>query len=109
MEKESTKLRILFTIPNFDTAGSGKALLNIATRLDKEIFEPHIACLHDRGDYFQVVKESRIPVHIFNYFVHFNHLRKAKVVQKKKELQKSMLLSPDMTKLTIHKLTLPQY
>ena len=67
MEKQSTKLKILFTIPNFDTAGSGKALLNIATRLDKEKFEPHIACLHDKGDYFQVVKESKIPVHIFNY------------------------------------------
>ena len=72
MEKEPTKLKILFTIPNFDTAGSGKALLNIATRLDKEIFEPHIACLHDKGDYFQVVKESKIPVHIFNYFVPMN-------------------------------------
>ena len=40
--------------------------------MDKEIFEPHIACLHDKGDYFQVVKESKIPVHIFNYFVPMN-------------------------------------
>ena len=61
------KIRILFTIPNFDTAGSGKALLNIAIRLDKNIFEPHIACLHDKGEFFNVVKKSKIPVHIFQF------------------------------------------
>ena len=63
----SKKWKILFTIPNFDTAGSGKALLNIASRLDKKIFEPHIACLHDKGDFFKVVKESGFPVHIFQF------------------------------------------
>jgi glycosyltransferase involved in cell wall biosynthesis len=67
MEKEPKPIRILFTIPNFDTAGSGKALLNIATRLDKNKFEPHIMCMHDRGDFFQVVKDSGIPVHILDY------------------------------------------
>ena len=30
MEEKSIKVKILYTIPNFDTAGSGKALLNIA-------------------------------------------------------------------------------
>src|SRR5690606_36806588 len=64
---EKNKIRVLFTIPNFDTAGSGKALLNVASRLNKEIFEPHILCLHDRGAYFQVVKESGIPIHVFDY------------------------------------------
>ena len=60
-------IRVLYTIPNFDTAGSGKALLKIATRLDKEKFEPHIACMHDRGEFFKVVKDSGIPVHILQY------------------------------------------
>ena len=69
MERKQKKIKILFTIPNFDTAGSGKALLNIAKRLDKKYFEPHIACLHDKGDYFKVVIESRIPVHIFQFMV----------------------------------------
>ena len=67
MEEKSIKVKILYTIPNFDTAGSGKALLNIATRLDKDMYEPHIVCLHNRGNYFDVVKESSIPIHIFNY------------------------------------------
>ena len=39
MEAKPIKIKILFTIPNFDTAGSGKALLNIALRLDREKFE----------------------------------------------------------------------
>ena len=61
------RIKILFTIPNFDTAGSGKALLNIVTRLDKKLFEPHIACLHDKGEFFKVVQESGIPIHIFQF------------------------------------------
>ena len=67
LETKPIKIKILFTIPNFDTAGSGKALLNIALRLDREKFEPHIACLHNKGEFFKVVKESNIPIHIFNY------------------------------------------
>jgi glycosyltransferase involved in cell wall biosynthesis len=63
----SKKWKILFTIPNFDTAGSGKALLNIAIRLDKKYFEPHIACLHDQGKYFKIVERSGIPIHIFQF------------------------------------------
>ncbi|MBB6681137.1 glycosyltransferase [Aequorivita sp. 609] len=61
------RIRILFTIPNFDTAGSGRALLNIALALDENRFESHILCSHDRGDFFQVVKNSGIPVHVFEY------------------------------------------
>ncbi|MBL7846689.1 MAG: glycosyltransferase [Cyclobacteriaceae bacterium] len=64
MEVKDVRIRVLFTIPNFDTAGSGKALLNIATRLDQILFEPMICCQHDRGDFFRVVKESGIPVYI---------------------------------------------
>ena len=52
------KIRILYAIPNFDTAGSGIPLLKIAKKLDKNCFEPHIACLHDRGDLFQEVIKS---------------------------------------------------
>lgn len=58
---------MLLTIPNFDTAGSGKALLNVATRLDKKRFEAHILCRHDRGELFQTVVGSGIPVHVFDY------------------------------------------
>jgi len=60
-------IRILFTIPNFDTAGSGKALMNVASRLDPKYFEVHIACLHNRGVFYKVVEKSGIPIHVFEY------------------------------------------
>ena len=62
---KDNKFKILYTIPNFDTAGSGKALLNIAMRLDNNTFESHICCSHNNGEFFNIVKSSGIPVHIF--------------------------------------------
>jgi len=67
MAGKDRKIKVLFTIPNFDTAGSGKALLKIAINLDSNLFEPHIACFHDRGKFFKTVKESGIPTHIIQY------------------------------------------
>jgi glycosyltransferase involved in cell wall biosynthesis len=61
------KIKILYTIPNFDTAGSGKALLNIAMGLNKEIFEPHILCMNRKGAFFKVVEDSGIPIYVYNY------------------------------------------
>ena len=62
------KIKILYTIPNFDTAGSGVPLLKITTSLDTNYFEPQIACLHDRGDLFQEVIKSDIKVHIIDLY-----------------------------------------
>jgi glycosyltransferase involved in cell wall biosynthesis len=39
-------------------------MLKIIQRLDKNLFEPHIACNHDRGAFFKVVQDSGIPIHI---------------------------------------------
>ena len=61
------RTKVLFTIPNFDTAGSGKALLNIAKQLNKEKFTAEILCKHDKGEFFKKVLESGIKVHIFDY------------------------------------------
>lgn len=62
------KIKILYTIPNFDTAGSGIPLLKIATSLDTNYFHPQIACCHDRGDLFQEVKNSGLEVHIIDLY-----------------------------------------
>ncbi len=67
MARKSKKIKILFTIPNFDTAGSGKALLKVALSLNKEIFVPEILCLHNRGAFFKVVEKSGVKVHVFQY------------------------------------------
>ena len=63
MNKHKT---ILYTIPNFDTAGGGKALLNIAKRLNKDMFKSEICCNHTKGVFFKEVKYSDVPVHIKN-------------------------------------------
>lgn len=70
------KIKILYTIPNFDTAGSGKALLNLALSLNKELFEPQIVCLNTKGNFFKVVEQSGVPVHVFNYLAKERPLHK---------------------------------
>ena len=64
MEKQFKKIRILFTIPNFDTAGSGRALLNIALNLNKNLFNPIICCSHSKGEFFETVRQSGIKIYI---------------------------------------------
>ena len=64
---EMKKIRVLYTIPNFDTAGSGKALLHVAKRLDPSRFDVHIVCMHSRGSFFETVEQSGISIHILNY------------------------------------------
>lgn len=58
------KTKILYTIPNFDTAGSGKVLYDLAKGLDKDKFEVLIACSNDKGAFFQEVKALGLPIFI---------------------------------------------
>lgn len=52
-----TPTPILFTIPNFITAGSGGALLNIVQRLNRDRFAPSI-CVSKRGGRLEAKIES---------------------------------------------------
>ena len=61
------KIKILYIIPNFDTAGSGIHLLSIAKRLDSDLFEPQIACRFDRGGIFQEVRNTGIKIYLIDY------------------------------------------
>ena len=62
------KIRILYTIPNFDTAGSGIPLLKIAQNLNREYFKPEIACLHGKGVLFQDMIKSGMKVHFIDLY-----------------------------------------
>ena len=64
MLENKNRYNILYTIPNFDTAGSGKALLNIASRLDQNYFNPQICCGNDKGKFFQNVIQSGIKTYL---------------------------------------------
>jgi glycosyltransferase involved in cell wall biosynthesis len=92
------KICVLFTIPNFDTAGSGKALLNLALGLDTNRFEPHIVCLNKKGEFFDNVLKSGIPVHVFDYLPKERPIWKMlfscfKVAQKIKEINPDVVHS----------------
>jgi len=61
------KLKILYTIPNFDTAGSGKVVYDLVKGLDKERFVPEILVKHTRGFFFKEVEKLDVPIHVFDY------------------------------------------
>src|SRR5690606_21031333 len=61
----TTKIKILYTIPNFDTAGSGKVVYDLVKGLDKEQFEVEVACSSNRGAFFKEMESLGIPIHIF--------------------------------------------
>jgi glycosyltransferase involved in cell wall biosynthesis len=57
----ASPLRILFTIPNFITAGSGDAMLNIIKRLDRRRFAPAVCVLKKGGALDAAVEGMGIP------------------------------------------------
>jgi hypothetical protein len=50
MNLRTTPTPILFTIPNFITAGSGRVMFNILTRLDKQKFTPYVCVCRKGGN-----------------------------------------------------------
>lgn len=58
------KIHILYTIPNFDTAGSGKVVYDLARKLNPEQFRVSIACNHDKGAFFKEVESLGVPIHL---------------------------------------------
>ena len=61
------RIHILYTIPNFDTAGSGKVVYDLASQLDTERFKISIVCNHDRGLFFKEVTTLGLPIHILPF------------------------------------------
>lgn len=65
------KIKILYTIPNFDTAGSGKVLYDLAKHLDKNKFEVCIACKSTKGVFFKEVEALGLPIFIVEMSTHY--------------------------------------
>jgi glycosyltransferase involved in cell wall biosynthesis len=57
----SDKINILFTIPNFITAGSGRVMLNIIERLDSSKFSPSVCVSKKGGALDKEVERLGIP------------------------------------------------
>ena len=76
MAAKHKRIKVLYTIPNFDTAGSGKAMLKIALGLDPIVFEPHVACIHSNGAFYREVEATGIPIHIFPFTAEMRPIHK---------------------------------
>ena len=61
-----TKIKILLTIPNFDTAGSGKVLYDLSKGLNTELFEVSILCRHDKGVFFKKIEALNFPIYFMD-------------------------------------------
>lgn len=60
----NTKIKVLYTIPNFDTAGSGKVVYDLIHGLDRTKFDIAIAVEHSRGHFFKEVEKLGVPIYI---------------------------------------------
>ena len=58
------KIKILYTIPNFDTAGSGKVLYDLAKAIDKNKFDVVIQCGRVDGAFYSEVQKLGLPIYI---------------------------------------------
>lgn len=61
------RIRILYTIPNFNTAGSGKSVYDLVKGLDRTVFEPEICCFHNKGNFFKEVEKLNVKIHLFPF------------------------------------------
>lgn len=82
---KNKKIKILYTIPNFDTAGSGKVVYDLVMGLDKDCFEVEIACSNKKGAFFKEVERLGVPIHILKtttsyrpYFSLFSRIKPIK-------------------------------
>lgn len=59
----SSPVPVLFTIPNVTTAGSGRALFEVARRLPPHGFQPSLLVARDGGPLLTAFREAGIDVH----------------------------------------------
>ena len=61
------RIRVLYTIPNFNTAGSGKSVYDLVQGLDNTIFDVEICVFHNEGAFFKEVEKLGVKIHIFPF------------------------------------------
>jgi len=71
--KKEEKINILFLLPNFDTGGSEKLVVDLAEHLDPQMFHP-VVCAFFSGVYEARMKEKNIPF----YEIHGGGHRRSK-------------------------------
>lgn len=86
------RIRILYTITNFNTAGSGKVVYDLVNGIDASKFDVEIACESNDGAFFKTIETLGVPIHIFDtktaYKPYYNllwRIRKTSKFYKKQE------------------------
>ena len=57
---------IALCITDLDPGGAERALVQVATRLDRTLWEPAVYCLSPRGEMADVLESAGIPTHCLN-------------------------------------------
>ena len=70
-DMQQKKIKLLYTIPNFDTAGSGKVVYDLIKNLDRTIFEPEICCFHTKGSFIEEIEKLQVKVHVFPFAINY--------------------------------------
>lgn len=65
MSRPTKPIRIAFCITDLDPGGAERALVQIATRLDRECWDPAVYCLSGPGELVSVLEQAGIPVTCF--------------------------------------------
>ncbi len=65
MENNMQKTNVLFMLPNFDTGGSEKLVVDIVSRLDRSKFSP-VVCVFFSGFYENKIRELNIPFYVIH-------------------------------------------
>ncbi|MFD2542038.1 glycosyltransferase [Lacinutrix gracilariae] len=58
------KIKILFTISNFDTSGSGKSVYDMVKGLNRDVFEPEVCCQNNKGELFKEIEQLGVKIHV---------------------------------------------
>jgi glycosyltransferase involved in cell wall biosynthesis len=61
------KIKVLITIPNFITAGSGNVVFNLAKGINREQFDIEVCTTAEGGHFYNEITRQGIKVHVFNY------------------------------------------
>ncbi|WP_298903234.1 glycosyltransferase family 4 protein [uncultured Psychroserpens sp.] len=68
------RIKILFTISNFDTSGSGKCVYDLVKGINRDVFEPEICCQHNKGSYFKEIEKLDVKIHLFPFKTNYRPL-----------------------------------
>jgi glycosyltransferase involved in cell wall biosynthesis len=61
------KIKLLYSIPNFETAGSGLVLYKILSNINRDTFEPNVVCLHNRGFLYKQIEKLGINIFVKDF------------------------------------------